>query len=157
MSRCQTVREVFLKMSPTASALDSPGAGEGRRFRILVVDDDEGIRYLIKRHLEPEGYEVHTAEDGVDALGQYVGESWDLVLTDRNMPRMSGDALAEAIKRIHPHVPIILVTNYADYASSPLLSESPFDLTLRKPFNGETIRAAVSALCTARRGRVSDC
>jgi CheY-like chemotaxis protein len=91
----------------------------------------------------------------MDGLGRYVGESWDLVLTDRNMPGMSGDALAAAIKRIHPRVPIILVTNYADYGSSGVRSESPFDLTLRKPFNGETIRAAVSALCTARGDRLT--
>lgn len=122
-----------------------------------MVDDDEGIRYLIKRHLEPEGYEVHTAEDGVSGLERYVGDSWDVVLTDRNMPRMGGDALAAAIKRIDPRAPIILVTNYADHAPAPVPSESLFELTIRKPFHGETILAAVTALCTAREDGADDC
>jgi CheY-like chemotaxis protein len=131
------------ELGPESSA---PKGGIGR-LRILVVDDEAAIRQIIRKHLEAEGHEVHTAIDGVTGFERFVGENWDLVLTDRVMPGVSGDELAEAIKRISPTTPVILVTAYADRSPDPHRRDSPFDITIRKPFTRETIRAALAAVC----------
>jgi CheY-like chemotaxis protein len=111
------------------------------------VDDEATIRQIIRKHLESEGHEVHTAIDGVSGFERFVGESWDVVLTDRVMPGVGGDELAEAIKRVSPNTPVILVTAYADRSPDPNRKDSPFDMTIRKPFTRETIRAALAAVC----------
>lgn len=68
-------------------------------------------------------------------LNAMFGESWDLVLTDRIMPGMSGDELATAIKRINPKMPIILVTAFADRPPDPERQRSPFDLGSPQAFH----------------------
>lgn len=116
-------------------------------MRILVVDDEPTILEVVTLHLEDEGHEVHTAADGVEGLERFVGETWDLVLTDWVMPRMKGDELAEAIKRINPRMPVVLVTGFADRLPSSGRQNSPFDLIVRKPFTRETLKAALKLVC----------
>ena len=67
---------------------------------VLVVDDHALDRKLLTAHLEPEGYQLDTAEDGVDAWGKLSGnpERYDVVLTDRTMPRMDGMQLLSRMK-----------------------------------------------------------
>jgi len=115
-------------------------------LRILVADDELGVRDVLRRYLEADGHSVETASNGEDALACYKCGKWDLVLTDRVMPRMSGDELAEAIKEIDAGMPIILVTAYADWAPAAFSTRSPYDLLVRKPFNREIIQAAVRAI-----------
>lgn len=63
--------------------------------RILVVDDEEAVRALLKRLLSLHSYTVDTAVDGADAVDQLQKRTYDLLIIDRNMPKMSGvDAVA---------------------------------------------------------------
>ena len=134
--------------SEFGSAASSATSGR-RSLRILVVDDEPSVRSVITAHLHDEGHRVETAEDGVRGLERYVGESWDLVLTDRVMPGMSGDELATAIKRINPKTPVVLVTAFADRPPDPEGQRSPFDLVIRKPFTRDTLRAAIALVCVS--------
>jgi CheY-like chemotaxis protein len=115
-----------------------------KRLRILVVDDEPNVRGVISAHLNDEGYNAETANDGVQALELFKSGSWDLVMTDRVMPKMNGDELARAVKALNPNVPVILVTAFADRPPDPEGANSPFDLVIRKPFTRDTLRAAIA-------------
>jgi len=130
--------------SPEKPGPFPPTAGGARPLRILVVDDEPSVLHIIEQHLTADGHEVHTAPNGILALERFVGEAWDLVLTDRVMPGMNGDELAEAIKRIDRSMPVVLVTAFAERPPDPEREQSPFDLTIRKPFTRETLRAALN-------------
>jgi len=134
-------------MLPGSTNLDLSAPPPSRRLRVLVVDDEPSICQVIALHLEDEGHEVHTAPDGIRGLERFVGERWDLVLTDWVMPGMKGDELADAIKRINPKMPVVLVTGFADRLTQSGRQDSPFDLIVRKPFTRETLKAALNLVC----------
>jgi two-component system response regulator VanR len=98
------------------------------------------FRGLIREWLEDDGHHVETADDGLQGLEHFKAATWDLVITDRVMPKLDGDGLARTIKEINPTIPVILVTAFADRPPDP--RGSPFDMIIRKPFNQEALRAA---------------
>src|SRR5687768_10279507 len=136
-------------MSPGSSNVGAADAAPDltrRPLRILVVDDDAAMRQVLSLYLEAEGHEVQTADSGTRGLERYQAESWDVVLTDREMPGMSGNDLAEAIKRINPKTPVILVTG--SDARPGDAQGGPFNLIIPKPFTREVLRSAIKKVCT---------
>jgi len=114
--------EVFL---PVADGAASP-AGQPQRPQtsggsetVLVVEDDDGIRAVIKRILERAGHRVLEATNGAEALRicDASGDSIDLVLSDIAMPEMQGPDLARRIRELHPHMAMLLMSGYAESAS----------------------------------------
>lgn len=83
--------------------------------KILIVDDDEGIRVTAAMLLVAEGYEISTAEDGFDALRQMRNKLPDLVISDLNMPRMSGFEFLSVVRRRFPQV--LVVASSGSYRS----------------------------------------
>ena len=92
------------KISPVVIAAD-----RGNK-RILVVDDNEGIRCALLAALSVMGYEATTARSGVEALNVFLRNPFDLVITDLQMPEMDGWTLASLIKDRFPHIPVVLIT-----------------------------------------------
>lgn len=84
--------------------------------RILVVDDEDSIREGMVMLLTAEGYAVRTATNGFDALVQLRIELSDLIVSDLNMPQMSGFELLSIIRRLYPEIPVIAVSGV--YTSS---------------------------------------
>lgn len=84
--------------------------------RILVVDDDESMRELIRMHLEAAGYEVALAEDAVVAGYSLLRMPPDLILCDVNMPHMTGFEFVAALKadRTVPDIPVVFLTSEED-------------------------------------------
>jgi PAS domain S-box-containing protein len=84
--------------------------------RILLVDDEEVLAAMGKQMLEHLGYRVTVSTNSSDALNTFQSQpqDFDLVISDRTMPRMTGFELAEQIKTIRPDIPIILCTGYSD-------------------------------------------
>lgn len=78
--------------------------------RILVVDDDEGVRDYLRSILEREGYEVADAVDGESAVERFRESSADLIITDIIMPGKEGIELILDIRKDHPNVPIIAIS-----------------------------------------------
>ncbi len=80
---------------------------------ILVVDDDQSLRELLRLHLSNAGYEVHTAADGIEAGYAVLKSPPDLIITDVNMPNMDGYEFVEALKSDHslPPIPVIFLTS----------------------------------------------
>ncbi len=83
--------------------------------KILIVDDDEGLRDLYEEELEGEGYEVLTAKNGKDALQKVEKEKPDLIVLDIVMPKMDGmEALGRIIGK-DKNIPVILHTSHPGY------------------------------------------
>lgn len=84
--------------------------------RILVVDDDESLRELLRMHLSAAGYEVSTAPDGISAGYLVLKNPPDLILSDINMPHMDGFEFIAALKSdtTLPSIPVIFLTSVED-------------------------------------------
>jgi PAS domain S-box-containing protein len=94
-----------------ATAADSePPHGDGRH--VLLVEDDGELQQIVVRILEGHGYRVTAAGHGRTALELLGRDEYDLLLSDVIMPEMSGVELAEAVRRRHPSVPVLLISGY---------------------------------------------
>ncbi len=83
--------------------------------RILVVDDEEGLRLLYKEELEDEGYSVELAASGQEALDKIEKDSIDLVILDIKMPGMDGVEVLRKVKDRWKDLPVVLCTAYPHY------------------------------------------
>lgn len=84
--------------------------------RILVVDDDPDILGLIRLHLGSAGYEVRTAQDGIEAGYMVLAEPPDLIISDVSMPNMDGIEFVTALRAdaTQPRIPVIFLTSFED-------------------------------------------
>lgn len=116
--------------------------------RILIVDDEEGVRGLVARGLALDGHETMTAADGGEGLDVLVAEEgrFDLLLTDIRMPIMDGIALALAAKRDFPELKIVLMTGYAEQRERARSLEAIVSEVMTKPFALADLRAVVNRL-----------
>jgi two-component system cell cycle sensor histidine kinase/response regulator CckA len=113
--------------------------------RVLVVDDEETIRHVLRDILFGLGCEVVTAAGGEEALRLFGEHRFSLTLTDRQMPGMGGEELAERIRQTHPEHPVIMVSGM----SGPVKG-APTVAYLPKPFSRASVTEAVqSALLSA--------
>lgn len=85
---------------------------------ILVADDEEGIRDLFRFTLEPLGVEVFTARDGWEALQTFQARSFDLVILDVHMPRMTGPEVLSRIREVRPTQKVLVVSSSSDASHS---------------------------------------
>jgi DNA-binding NtrC family response regulator len=113
--------------------------------KILVVDDEMGIRSLLSELLENEGFEVRAAKDGQESLDEMEREDFDLVITDIQMPRLDGLAMLDAMKRAGRKEKIIIMTGSALAMDLPN-EEMPMVVSrLQKPFRMSNLLDVVSA------------
>jgi len=120
--------------------------------RILVAEDEDGLRTLVARALALDGHDVITANDGAEVLDLLTRTqgAFELLLTDIRMPVMDGIALALAAARDHPRLGILLMTGYADQRERACGLESLIHDVIAKPFSLGTIRGAVKDALAAK-------
>ncbi|RMD83351.1 MAG: response regulator, partial [Lentisphaerae bacterium] len=110
------------------------------KYTIFLVDDDSGIRTLLRKLLERQHYEVIEAIDGMEALQKIDGVKVDCVITDVMMPRLSGVQLLGELRKRCPLVPVIIITGKpAIEAAVECMKNGAFDY-ISKPFEFEQIR-----------------
>ena len=117
--------------------------------RVMVVEDEEGIRSLERRLLERQGFDVIEAANGIEALdliAAHPEQKLDLLVTDWYMPGMTGMALMEAVRQKYPDLPALLVSGYADDASVQLDNMPGSTQFLQKPFTLNSLAEAVESL-----------
>jgi len=115
--------------------------------QLLVVDDIEDNRVLLKRYLTPEGHAVSLAESGAIALEMIQTQSFDVILLDIMMPAMNGLQVLETLKRSdqYKQIPIIVISGMADVdAVAPCIAAGAEDY-LTKPFDPVLLRARINS------------
>ena len=111
--------------------------------RILVVDDDRGVREVLEIMLAREGYAVACAESGKEALALFRQKAFDLVLTDLKMPKMDGINLLKEIKGLSPDTMVILITAHASSTTAiAAMQEGAFDY-IEKDFDVEDLKSTI--------------
>lgn len=111
--------------------------------KILLVDDEETLRWALHEALTDEGYEVENINDGVKALEFARKTSYDLVISDLRMPTMGGIQLVSEIKKIHPNIKSVIITAYGSIETvieSMHIGVSDF---VTKPFKIEYIKGVI--------------
>ncbi|HSA21445.1 MAG TPA: response regulator, partial [Myxococcota bacterium] len=81
-------------------------------MKVLVVDDDPNTRYLIEVFCRNEEYELVLASNGKEALELIQRGDINVVVTDIRMPEVSGDAVLDAVLKLNPEIPVIIMTSY---------------------------------------------
>jgi two-component system KDP operon response regulator KdpE len=122
--------------------------------RILVVDDEAGIRKVVRDALERAGHEVTTCVDGREALERLEDQEYDLIVTDLSMPRTNGLELVREARR-RSAVPILVLTVKHEEREKVRLLDAGADDYVTKPFGTEELVARARALLR-RRGPPSD-
>jgi len=110
---------------------------------ILVVDDEQMMRELLKKILTREGYKVSTAADGLDALDILREEGINLVISDMKMPGLDGFGLLKTVKEKYPQVGVIMMTAYGDTYTVKDALLLGADEYITKPFKSYEISLVV--------------
>jgi signal transduction histidine kinase/CheY-like chemotaxis protein len=140
-----------------ATALSQPGLSASTtradrpQTRLLVVDDEDFVRDLLRDILEGEYCDVYLAESGSDALSLFNEVQFDGVFTDVGMPGMSGWELAREIRKTNPRIPIAVITGWGEAVGSNEQKAAGVDWIIAKPFTADRIGELVREID----GRVS--
>jgi CheY-like chemotaxis protein len=128
----------------SADNLRDNGQERRRGKKILLADDDPGVRETLGRVLESEHYEVIFAENGNDAAGKSVSGQPDMVLLDLNMPDRDGWSAFRFMHAVHPLLPVIVIT--ARPNQYPQAEQLGVDALMEKPLNLGLLLKAIDAL-----------
>jgi len=115
---------------------------------ILTVDDARVIRDLVSAVLIENGHTVTTAEDGVKGLEAARAQQFDMILSDINMPNMTGISMVSKIRRLpdYEHTPIIMLTTESSDFKKDKAKKMGASGWLQKPFDPERLMKAVNKL-----------
>jgi CheY-like chemotaxis protein len=119
---------------PAVEALENPPAQSTRR-RLLVIEDHAPFRQTLTYLLRAAGHTVEEAENGPAGLANFRLHPPDLVITDRDMPGLSGWEVARLVKTMQPRIPVILVTGAANTGATGQQDPACVDAILWKPFS----------------------
>jgi CheY-like chemotaxis protein len=123
--------------------------------RVLAIDDDPGIRNVLKRIFETGGYDAEIVSSGQEALALLFSTDNDtdacpfgLILTDLGMPEMDGWSVATAIRSRWLDVPVVLVTGWGDDVDNKKSKECQINEVISKPFNLHNLLELISKYTT---------
>ncbi len=137
-------------MKETIKPLSS-NAGQRLSGRILVAEDNKAIKKIVSGFLGFMGFEVALVENGLEALSLFLKTSFDLVLTDLDMPVMDGWSLTRRIKERSPDTPVVLMTGEDRKTVLRKAERWPVDSVLFKPFELEDLKRTVQEALELRK------
>jgi CheY-like chemotaxis protein len=106
-----------------------------RRFCIVIVDDDDWVRRLLRTTLSADEYEILEADNGEDALRLVAEASVDLILLDWQMPGTHGSLVLDEVKQARPLLPVVVLTAEERQSQRELAESLGADAFLNKPFS----------------------
>ena len=118
--------------------------------RILIVDDEPHIRYMIQMVLTDEQFEVDIAGSALEALQKLEASPVDLAIVDLCLPDVNGLEVAEAIRMLDPGTPVIMITAYGSPAFESIAAHPAISHFVHKPFALERLLHLVHESMTAR-------
>ena len=110
---------------------------------LLIVDDEESYRLVLKVIFEAEGYAVRTVNNGRAALSHLKTESCDVIISDVRMPDMDGIALLKAARELYPDIGVVLMTAFGTIDTAREAFKLGADDFIQKPFNNEELKLIV--------------
>jgi len=126
------------------------------RQHILVVDDDRYIRQLNREILTSHGFEVTVALDGLAAWDELQQNHYDLLITDNDMPGLSGMGLIRRLHEAHLTLPVIMVTGSSPHAELARQPELHVEALLLKPYTlDELLHAVKNVLLMSNSGQAA--
>jgi PAS domain S-box-containing protein len=125
---------------------------EGRKARILVIDDEEFVRSILSRTLAQANHQVTLAEDGEKGVQLFKEGKFDIVLTDLGMPGVSGWEVCRMIKEMSPHTPVGMITGWGVEESRSKMEEYGLDFFISKPFDFNQILNVVAETMESKEG-----
>jgi CheY-like chemotaxis protein len=120
--------------------------------RILLVDDERLLRETVRLLMAHLGFTVVEANNGAEALGLFVQERFDLVVTDYEMPFLKGNELAAKIRRMSPRQPILMMTGFG-HNPGP---DNPVDAVIDKPLNFARMQRMMDWLLNGGQGDLAE-
>jgi len=127
-------------------------AGQAVSRRILVAEDNNATKEIVARFLKFIGVEVALACNGIEALAVFLKNSFDLVLTDLEMPIMDGLGLTHCIKERSPNTPVVLMTGADRETVLKKVERGLVDSVIFKPFGLEDLQRTVQGALKLREG-----
>ena len=129
---------------PIAATL--PAAAPVPRCRLLLAEDDPLVNKHLTQALSEAGFAVHSVHNGEEALDAFASQSFQIVVTDILMPKVSGVELTRRLRQLVPNLPVVLISGYSEHLS--VLQELPHNQVafLQKPFAGPTLIAVLRNL-----------
>jgi PAS domain S-box-containing protein len=146
--------EVVLPLSESPSpAIVKPVAASsnGSKARVLVVEDEEGIRTLLNDAFRAEGHQVTDATTGAEALERLNKGEFDLMVCDLGLPELSGLHVARWVKEHRPDLPVIIATGYAEMIAEEDYHKARIDDVIRKPYAVADVLARANMVIAAQR------
>ncbi|NLU49058.1 MAG: response regulator [Syntrophomonadaceae bacterium] len=114
--------------------------------KVLIVDDQKGIRKLLEELFKKEGLDVMVAADGREAISMVEGYVPDIILMDVKMPNMNGLEAAQEILRINQNIPIVMMTAYGETEVVKKALEIGVKKYITKPFDIVVVRDMVKEI-----------
>lgn len=117
------------------------------QYRILIVEDDQVLREMLEHYLRTDGNTVELAVNGREGYEKHKRDSYDLIITDLNMPEMTGIDLVRSVREYDDFVEFIIITGYATLESAvEAIKIGAFDYIV-KPFKLDELRVAIKNAC----------
>lgn len=124
-------------------------------MKILIVDDEEKIRHVIREYAEFSNYEVDEAEDGMQAIEKCKSEKYDLVIMDIMMPKLDGFSTVKEIRKTS-NVPVIMLSARSEEYDKLFGFEMGIDDYVVKPFSPKELMARVNAVINRSKNNKED-
>jgi len=123
---------------------------ETGKKRILIIEDDEEMRSLLKEFLNEEGYETDSVDNGSEAFRSLVKELFDLIITDIRMSGLTGLDILPGIRKLQPEAPIIVITAFGSEEVHHKVFERGATAYLEKPIHLENLRDLVQRIVSSK-------
>lgn len=114
--------------------------------KLLIIDDEENIRKMLKRSLEAENYQIELAFNGEEGLQKAKEDDFDLILLDLNLPGMDGIEVLENLREEDNLTPVLIITGYGSVDSAVKVMKLGAIDYLQKPFNPEEIKEQIQEI-----------
>jgi DNA-binding NtrC family response regulator len=118
---------------------------------VLIIEDDEEMRSLLKDFFVEEGFDTDSVSNGYDALGMQVKKPFDLVITDIRMPGLTGLDILPRIKKLQPGISIIIITAFGSEEIRRRAYERGATLYLEKPIPFQKLRELIHQMVLSHR------
>ena len=129
--------------------------GSGKK-RILIIEDDEEMRFLIKEFVEKEGYEADCVEKGTYAFGKLLKEPFDLIITDIRMPGFSGLDILPDLRKLEPDISIVVITAFGSEEVYYKALQRGANAYLEKPLRWEKLSALIHEMFSLQENTVKE-